>query len=158
MKFSSPPCPLSNPPPHHPSLRQDDVEYYNNLPGQAPPNNSDRGRSSINLIDLRTELPGARGGEAEYRNNQVQDQVPPRSIRCLFLRRGSPWRRDSLPCDSHSSLDSLAPWAARQGCFQDRDVEARASLVGDLAWVQVLLSVCRGIERVTRNSSPHRSG
>merc|ERR1719319_555415 len=68
---SNRPPPLP-PIPTHPPLHQDDVEYYNDLPGQAPPNNS--GSSSSNLIDLSTELPGARGGEAEYMNSQVQDQ------------------------------------------------------------------------------------
>jgi len=68
--------PPNRPPPlpliaRHPPLHPDDPEYYNDLPGQAPPSNT--GSSSSNLIDLSTELPGARG-EAEYINSQVPDQ------------------------------------------------------------------------------------
>jgi len=69
--------PSNRPPPlpplhRHPSLNPDDPEYYNDLPGKAPPS-SLTGNNS-NLIDLSTELPGGSGREAEYINSQVQDQ------------------------------------------------------------------------------------
>jgi len=67
-----PPLP---PVPRHPPLNPDDPEYYNDLPGKAPPS-SLGANSNSNLIDLSTELPGgsARGHEVEYINSGVQDQ------------------------------------------------------------------------------------
>jgi hypothetical protein len=64
---------LSRHPQHapHPPLLPDDPEYYNDLPGKAPPPSSLLLPSSSNLIDLSTELPY----RTEYINSDVQVKI-----------------------------------------------------------------------------------
>lgn len=65
------PPPLASLSRHHaPSFLPDDPEYYNDLPGKAPPPSSLLLPASSNLIDLCTELPY----RTEYINSEVQDQ------------------------------------------------------------------------------------
>jgi hypothetical protein len=68
---------LSRHPQHapHPPLLPDDPEYYNDLPGKAPPPSSLLLPSS-NLIDLSTELPY----RTEYINSDVQVKIIQRYI------------------------------------------------------------------------------
>jgi len=61
----------------HSNLRPDDPEYYNDLPGKAPPPGSQSGHGPIpnsnsNLIDLSTDLSNL-PSKPEYVNNDIPD-------------------------------------------------------------------------------------